>query len=350
MVGQFALNVNSLRPGLSARPPAFIASYWNHFAPFKMAALTGIDSPFGQAEGHLLFFNHVSNQSKRTESQLIKKTFRAGKKASRLGARIIGFDPSILALLGDSAVAIVRELGPAVTSGSGYAAFAAMEALQKAATQMGIIFEEAAVLILGAAEPLGSVCTQILARDGANHLTLVDSDNARLDLLSRRVLYNCGVACKVSVQVSKAVARADLVVVASRAAGMALRSSDLKPGAIVCNLAAADEFSLNLINRRSDVVTFDEAVVRLPGEAVLGCAPGLPAACICSWMAEAILLALEGRYDRYFLGRELHAEKVAGIGRLAGRHGFALSGFTAAGHYFDFADLENIRANPPVIS
>ena len=83
---------------------------------------------------------------------------------------------------------------------------------------------------------------------------------------------------------------------------------------------------------------------------VLGCAPGLPAACICSWMAEAILLALEGRYDRYFLGRELHAEKVAGIGRLAGRHGFALSGFTAAGHYFDFADLENIRANPPVIS
>lgn len=350
MVDRFAIIVNSPRPGRTARPPALSASIWNRFAPIGAAALTGISSPFGQASGHFLFFNHDNRQLQRlSRGQLIKRTIRAGKKASRLGARIISLGPPMSAALGDSAVAIARRLGLTVTGGSGYTAVAAIEGLWKAAALMGLILEEAAVLVLGAAEPLGSVCTQILARDGVNYITLVDSDSARLDLLSRRVLYDCGVACKVSMQVSRAVARADLVIVAGGAAGAALQPPDLKSGAVVCNLGAADELSLSIINRRPDVMAFDDAVVRLPGEAVLGCDPGLPEASIRAWMAEAILLALERRYDRYFLGRELHVEKVAEMRRLSVKHGFTLSGFTAANRYLSFAEVEGIKNNLPVV-
>ncbi len=351
MVEQFAIIVNSSRQGHTVRLPPLSASLWNSFTPIKTADLTGVNSPFGQASGHFLFFNHdpARQLQLRSRDRLIKRTIRAGRKASRLGARIIGIGPSMAAALGDSALEIARRLGLTVTAGSGYAAVAAIEGLRKAAALMGMSLDEAAVLVLGAAEPLGSVCTQILARDGANYLTLVDRDSTRLDLLSRRVLYDCGVACKVSVQVSRAVARADLVIVAGREAGQALRPSDLKPGVVVCNLAAVNELSLSIINRRPDVMAFDEVVVRLPGEAVLGCDLGLPESSIHAWMAEAILLALEGRYDRYFLGRELYVEKVAEMRRLSVRHGFTLSGFTVANLYLGFTEVEGIKNNLPVV-
>jgi len=220
----------------------------------------------------------------------------------------MGLSPPLAAALGDLAAPMARKLGLTLTGGFGYTAVAAIEGLQKAAALMAMNLEEATVLVLGAAEPLGAVCTQLLARDGANYITLVDDDSSRLDLLSRRVLYDSGVACRISLQVSRAVGRADLVVIAGRRAGAAFTPGDLKPGAVVCNLGAAGELSLNIINRRPDVLVFDEVVVRLPGEALVGYNLGLPGGSISAWMAEAVLLALEGRCDRYFLGRTLRGE------------------------------------------
>ena len=94
-------------------------------------------------------------------------------------------------------------------------------------------------------------------------------------------------------------------------------------------------------------MAFDEVVVRLPGEAVIGCDLGLPEGSINAWMAEAVLLALEGRYDRYFLGRELYVEKVAEMRRLSAKHGFSVSGFLAAGRYLDFAAVKRNRSCLP---
>ncbi|HOA36058.1 MAG: hypothetical protein WAQ10_03200 [Dethiobacteria bacterium] len=348
MVERFAIIINSSRPGRKVRLPAFPASLWSRIAPIKTAALTGISSPFGQASGHFLFFHHDNCRLQQpNRDQLLRSTVRAGKRASRLGARIIGIGPSMAAALGKSALLIARKLGLTLTGGFGYTAAAAVEGLQKAALLMGLNLEEAAVLVLGAAEPLGVVCTQILAGDGANYITLVDGDSARLELLSRRVLYDCGVACRVSMQAGRAAARADLVVIAGNAAGAALSPHDLKPGAVVCNLCAVGELYLSIVNRRPDVMAFDEVVVRLPGEAVIGCDLGLPEGSINAWMAEAVLLALEGRYDRYFLGRELYVEKVAEMRRLSAKHGFSVSGFLAAGRYLDFAAVKRNRSCLP---
>ncbi len=335
------------QPGREARLPLLPASLWYRFAPIRTAALTGVGSHAGRTAGHILFLNDHNLQLKR--SHLFKGLIRAGRKASRLGARIIGLAPSVSAFLGDKAAVLARSLGLTVTGGFGYSAVAAIEGLQTAAALMGIHMERAAVLILGATEPFGTVITQILAHDGANYITLVDGDNIRLDLLSRRVLYNCGVACRVSMQASRAAAEADLLVLAGGPAVGMLSPRDLKSGSVVCNIGAGEEFSLNIINERPDVICFDEAVVRLPGEAVLGCDLGLPQACVHAWMAEAILLALERRYDRYFLGREMRLEKVTDLRHLAVKHGFTISGFAAANRYLSFASVKEIKNNLPAV-
>lgn len=350
MVDRFAIIVHSnpMRPGRMIRPAVFDPGWWGWFAPLRVSALTGVSSPFGRAEGCLIILNYDALQLQYlSTAKLIKRTISAGKKASRLGARIIGFGQPVLNALGASAMAVARSLEPTVTSGAGCAAAAAIDGIGQAADLMGINLEEASVLVMGAAEPFGSACTQILARDGVNYLTLVDSDRIRLGRLARRVLYDCGVACKVSVQVSRAVAQADLIIAAGGTVVPDLQPSRIKPGAVVCNLSAVDELTLSILNCRPDVMIFDQSILRLPGEVTLNYDLGLPEADIHAPMAEPILLALEGRFDRYFLGPELRVEKVVEIRNLARKHGFKLSGFAALNRHFDFTEVRAIKNNRP---
>jgi fatty aldehyde-generating acyl-ACP reductase len=44
-------------------------------------------------------------------------------------------------------------------------------------------------------------------------------------------------------------------------------------------------------------------------------------------MAETMILALEGRYENFTLGRDLRSEQIDTISALAAKHRFHLSGF-----------------------
>lgn len=44
-------------------------------------------------------------------------------------------------------------------------------------------------------------------------------------------------------------------------------------------------------------------------------------------MAETIILALEEKYEKFTLGRELTVKQIEIIGKLAVKHGFKLAGF-----------------------
>lgn len=350
MPNQFAIIIHSYptSPGRQARAAFFDPRWWYRFIPSRAIAFNAAGSALGRAEGFLVVLNYSALQLQRLPlERLFKRTVGAGKKASRLGARIVGIGQPLLHALGDSTAAFARQLKPTVTSGAGTAAAAAIDGMGKAAALMGIDPGEASVLVMGAAEPLGSACTQILALDGFDYLTLVDRDRARLDYLARRVLYDYGVACKISTQVSRAVARADLIVVAGERAKPGLDSSEIKPGTVVCNLSAVPRLTLDILHHRPDVMIFDQAVLRLPGETVLDYDLGLPEREIYAPMAEAILMALEGRFDRYFLGPEMRVEKILDMRNLSRKHGFILSGFAALSHHFDFAGVRAIKNNRP---
>ena len=54
---------------------------------------------------------------------------------------------------------------------------------------------------------------------------------------------------------------------------------------------------------------------------------GYPPRIALACMAETMVLALEGRFEDYTLGRELSRRRVDEIAALARKHGFQLSGF-----------------------
>lgn len=68
----------------------------------------------------------------------------------------------------------------------------------------------------------------------------------------------------------------------------------------------------------------------MPGEVDFGFDFGLPPSKAYACMAEAMVLALEGQYESYSLGKQIRAEQVREIAQLARKHGFQISGQQAA--------------------
>ncbi|NLA05591.1 MAG: hypothetical protein GX881_07775, partial [Firmicutes bacterium] len=153
MPNQFAIIIHSYptSPGRQARAAFFDPRWWYRFIPSRAIAFNAAGSALGRAEGFLVVLNYSALQLQRLPlERLFKRTVGAGKKASRLGARIVGIGQPLLHALGDSTAAFARQLKPTVTSGAGTAAAAAIDGMGKAAALMGIDPGEASVLVMGA--------------------------------------------------------------------------------------------------------------------------------------------------------------------------------------------------------
>jgi hypothetical protein len=60
-------------------------------------------------------------------------------------------------------------------------------------------------------------------------------------------------------------------------------------------------------------------------------------------MAETIVLAVEGRYENYSLGKDLTVAQVKEIAGIARRHGFKLAGFRSFERAVPEAEIERLR-------
>jgi hypothetical protein len=95
--------------------------------------------------------------------------------------------------------------------------------------------------------------------------------------------------------------------------------------------------------RRDDVLVIEGGVVDVPGRVDFGFNFGFPPGQAYACMAETMVLAMEGRYESYSLGRELSLARVAEISDLADRHGFRLSGFRSFERMVSEQEIAEIR-------
>ena len=75
----------------------------------------------------------------------------------------------------------------------------------------------------------------------------------------------------------------------------------------------------------ADVLVVDGGMMDVPGEVDFGFDFGLPPGNAYACMAEPMVLALEGRYESYSLGKRIQIDQVRTIAQLARKHGFKLS-------------------------
>jgi predicted amino acid dehydrogenase len=247
--------------------------------------------------------------------------------------------------VGDAGVTVARHSPIPVTSGNSLTVSATLGAAKQACRKMGMDPARLRAMIIGATGSIGSICARMIAQS-TRDVVLVSIEPARLIDLECQILAEApGTRVVVATRPGRFLRECDVVVSATSAFGeRVLDISECKPGAIVCDVARPPDITPEEAALRPDVLVIEGGEVLIPGEVDFGYDIGLPPKVSYACLAETALLAMDGRFESFTLGRELEVEKIKEIYRLFRKHGFELAGLRSLGEFQTDAHLEDKRA------
>ena len=320
-------------PILKFFPEKMVKQIALRISPKLMSQITGVQSVTGErAQGWFVGCPLSARQLVRLPDETIyKHLVAAGHFSADLGARVMGLG-AFTSVAGDAGISVAKRLEGVinVTSGNSYTVYTAVEGLIKAANLMGHEVSESQVAIVGATGSIGAVCAKILAAQ-VGAITLIGRDQNKLESVQSAVESQSQrrATVRISTDVRAALREADLILAVSAAGKELVFPEDLKVGAVVCDVARPRDVSKSVVEKRDDVLVIEGGVIRVPGDVDFHFAFGFPQHTAFACMSETMILALEGTYQSYTLGRDLSVQQVTHMGELARKHGFELAGFRA---------------------
>jgi predicted amino acid dehydrogenase len=265
--------------------------------------------------------------------------------AAKRGAGVIGLG-AFTSVAGDAGVTVAKRSPIPVTSGNTYTIAATYEAIETAATKMGIDLDKACVCVIGATGAIGKALSRLLAKR-AKSMIIVSPRPERVMDLSNLIEEESGLKAEVATNTGDVIGRADIVVAATSVPGGVIDVMKLKRGALVVDVAMPPDVSRTEASRRDDVLVMESGEILLPtnpGEHIdFGFVFDLPDNVSYACLAETILLALEGRFESYTLGRNISIDKVHEIAEMGRKHGFKLCGIRSFGRILPDEEIESIR-------
>jgi hypothetical protein len=198
-------------------------------------------------------------------------------------------------------------------------------------------------MVVGATGAIGSVCTRLLAM-AAEEVYMVSPETAKLLSLKESILKDTPDArLFLSSRADKDVADMDMIVTATSGAGKKILDiMKVKPGCVITDVARPLDLPPEEVARRPDVLVVESGEIQLPGDVTMRNI-GLPANVAYACLAETIVLALEGRFESYTVGREIEWAKVREIYRLGLKHGMKLAAISGVNGPFSDADIAKVR-------
>ncbi len=327
-------------------PPGWVERIAARTKPQVLSEITGLRSATGaQARG---WFVALPLTSRLLTTLPAEQTVPAVLATCRLAASLL--KPDVIGLgaftkvVGDAGVTVARELDMPVTTGNSYTVATAIEAALLGAEKMGLHLAQTEAAVVGAAGSIGRVCAKELSRRVAR-LNLVDVSEERVQPVLEEIRSDPRSRAEVAAaqDLSSAVRRSRLVISATSALGAVIHPQDLQPGAVVCDPARPRDVSAEVARTRDDVLVVDGGVVEVPGDVDFHFDFGFPPKTAYACMAETMILALEGRFESFSVGRQLSEQKVEEITALANKHGFRLAGMRAFERALSDADIAAIR-------
>jgi predicted amino acid dehydrogenase len=316
--------------------------------PLYLSRISGGRSPTTgqQIEGYLIALGATPRQMmKRDERVTYQQLHQAAIMSERLGARIMGLG-AFTSVVGDAGITVAHEADIAITSGNSLTVAATLEAAKQAVVRMGRTdLTTGTAMVVGATGSIGSVCARLLAQ-AIDDVVLVSIEPERLIDLKRRIQAESPQATvRIATKPDEHLGECDLVVTATSAFGERIVDiSQCKPGAVICDVARPEDISPQEAALRPDVLVIESGEVLIPGDIDFGYNIGLPPKTAYACLAETALLAMEGRFEDYTLGRNIEMDRVKEIYRLFKKHRFELAGLRSFGAYLTDEDLAAKRA------
>ncbi|MBF0225465.1 MAG: dehydrogenase [Desulfobacterales bacterium] len=287
--------------------------------PFIYSKVTGIKSITGvEAEGWIICLVGDWNY---------KQLIRASKIAKKLGVQIIGLE-QISGDIEKSSILASKYTDTPITTGWSYKASVLLKTMidvfHKAKS---INLEEgkkikAKLMITGATGHVGFLFARIFSKM-FDEIYMVDTKDARLLHLKTLIMEEIPDAkIFISTRADKNLSDMDAVFLStSTGKKIHIDIMSLKAGCIVIEATQSEEIKSEDSEKRKDIIVIKSGNVELPGLPEMKDI-GFPQKTIPVTLAEAIVLALEGRFETYTTGDNLDLNKIEEIYKISLKHGF----------------------------
>lgn len=325
--------------------------------PLRLGRITGIRSPAtGQVvEGQLYTLGATPRQMMRKDpSFTYRRLEKVTRDAQKRGARIVGLG-AFTSVIGDAGVTVAENSDIAVTSGNSLTVAATLETAKQAVIKLGARdLTRGNAMVIGATGSIGSVCSRLLAQ-ALGGVTLVAPRPERLIALKKQIEAETpGARVVIATSPDDHVGAMDVIVTTTSAIGQRIIDvTKCKPGAVICDVARPPDIEEWEAALRPDVLVIESGEILLPGEPNFGYDIGLPPKTAYACLAETALLAMDGRFENYSIGRQLELDKVKEIYGLFRKHGLQLAGMRSFDMYVTDEDLarrrrlaDELRADP----
>lgn len=318
--------------------------------PFIYSHVTGIESPTGaEAEGWLITVGGTPKELMAHSPEFTyARLLSAAETAKKLGAQVMGLG-AFTKVVGDAGVTVAKQAPLPVTTGNSYSASGALWAAHDALLRLGIadVDEQGRLrgnaMVVGATGAIGSVCARLLAL-ASDDLWLVSPESAKLLALKEEIERdNPRARIHVAATPNEHLAEMDVIVTATSGAGKrVLDIMAVKPGCVITDVARPLDLSAEDVAKRPDVLVVESGEIELPGDVRMKNI-GLPRGVVYACLAETVVLALEGRFETFTVGRNIEWEKVKEIYRLGLKHGMKLAAISGVNGVYRDDDIARIR-------
>ena len=319
--------------------------------PFIYSKVTGIESPTGvKAEGWLISVGGTPKEIMRHDPEFTyRRLLDAAAMAKKLGAQIMGLG-AFTKVVGDAGATVAKRAPLPITTGNSYSASGALWAAHDALLRMNLLPKPKGkgrvkfkAMVVGATGAIGSVCARLLAR-AAEEVYMVSPETAKLLALKESILLESPDAkLFLSAHADKDIGDMDMVVTATSGAGKkVLDIMKVKPGCVITDVARPLDLPPSEVAKRPDVLVIESGEIQLPGDVQMKNI-GLPKGVAYACLAETIVLALEGRFENFTVGRAIEWEKVREIYQLGLKHGMQLAAISGVNGPFSDADIARVR-------
>jgi predicted amino acid dehydrogenase len=321
-----------------------------YIPPFTYSHVTGITSPTGaEAEGWLITVGGTPKELMAHSPEFTYgRLLAAAETARKLGAQVMGLG-AFTKVVGDAGVTVAKRAPLPITTGNSYSASGALWAAHDALLRLDLAETDEQgriqgnAMVVGATGAIGSVCARLLALS-SDELWLVSPESAKLLALKRELERGKPRATiHVAATPNGHLQDMDLIVTATSGAGKrVLDIMEVKPGCVITDVARPLDLSAEDVAKRPDVLVIESGEIQLPGDVKMkgiGLPPGVAYACL----AETVVLALEGRYETFTVGRNIEWEKVKEIYQLGLKHGMQLATISGVNGVYSDEDIARIR-------
>ena len=344
----------AIKTAADLAPPKFMEMVEKTVAyapPWVYSKVSGIKSPTGvECEGWLITLAGTPRQMLSHPPEFTyKRLLQAARMAKRMGAQIMGLG-AFTKVVGDAGETVSKLAPLPVTTGNSYSASGALWAATDASKRLGFLEKPkpgekiaGKAMVIGATGAIGSVCCRLLAKAFAE-VYMVDIRDARLLALHESILKETpDVKLQISTRADKFLPDMDVIVTATSAAGKKILDiTKVKPGCVITDVARPLDLSPEDVALRPDVLVIESGEIELPGDPKMKDI-GLPPKVVYACLAETIVLALEGKFEPFTIGRSIEWEKVREIYRMGLKHGMKLAAISGVNGVFSDEDIARVR-------